>query len=98
VGGREQGWADGVRPRGSRGRGSIELEVIGTVELGGLIASQPNLSGSFWSGFENINLNLLGFAIVGMFIAAWAIALTVWRFGRIEKRWSLHLSTSAKSE
>ena len=65
--------------------------VIGTIELGGLVASELNLSGSFWNWFENIDINLLGFVIVGMFIATWVIALTVWRFGRIEERWSAHL-------
>ena len=48
--------------------------VIGTIEIAGLIASQVNLAGSFWSWFENININLLGFIIVGMFVATWAIA------------------------
>ena len=44
--------------------------------------------GSFWSWFENIDINLLGFIIVGMFVATWAIALSVWHFGRIEERWT----------
>jgi high-affinity nickel-transport protein len=65
--------------------------VIGTIELGGLIAQQLNLGGGFWNGLENINLNLLGFVIVAMFIATWAIALSIWRYGRIEERWSAHL-------
>src|SRR6202034_3197793 len=65
--------------------------VIGTIELGGLMASELNLSGSFWNWFENININMLGFVIVGIFVATWAIALSVWRFGHIEQRWSAHL-------
>ncbi len=65
--------------------------VIGTIELGGLVASKLNLSGSFWNWFENIDINLLGFVIVALFLATWAIALTVWRYGRIEERWSAHL-------
>jgi high-affinity nickel-transport protein len=65
--------------------------MIGTVELGGLVASELKLSGRFWTWFEAININLLGFIIVGMFVATWAIALSVWRFGRIEERWSTHL-------
>jgi high-affinity nickel-transport protein len=68
--------------------------VIGTIELGGLIASELNLSGSFWNWFENININLLGFVIVATFIATWAIALTIWRLGRIEERWTAHLEDS----
>jgi nickel/cobalt transporter (NiCoT) family protein len=61
--------------------------VIGTVELGGLVASKLSLSGSFWSWFENIDINALGLMIAGMFLATWAIALSVWRYGRIEERW-----------
>jgi high-affinity nickel-transport protein len=71
--------------------------VIGTIELGGLIASELNLSGPFWSSFENVNLNLIGFVIVGMFIATWAIALSIWRFGRIEERWSAHLEDAGRA-
>ena len=49
--------------------------VIGTIELGGLLADAGSGSpGSFWSWFENIDLNLLGFVIVGLFVATWAIA------------------------
>jgi high-affinity nickel-transport protein len=66
--------------------------VIGTIEIAGLIASQVNLSGSFWTWFEDININLLGFIIVGMFVATWAIALGVWKFGHIEERWNAHLT------
>ena len=66
--------------------------VIGTVEIGGLIASELNLSGSFWNWFETININFLGFLIVGMFIGTWAIALSVWRLGHIEERWAAHVA------
>ena len=65
--------------------------VIGTIELGGLIAQHLDLSGSFWTWFESIDINLLGFLIVGMFVATWAIALCVWHLGRIEERWGSHL-------
>ena len=33
----------------------------------------------------------LGFMILGMFVATRALAVTVWRYGRIEERWSAHL-------
>jgi high-affinity nickel-transport protein len=68
--------------------------VIGTIELGGLVASKLHFAGSFWSWFEKIDINLLGFVIVGMFLATWATALSVWRFGRIEQRWSAELGRS----
>jgi len=65
--------------------------VIGTIEVGGLIAAELNLSGSFWGWFENIDINVLGFVIVAMFVATWVIALAIWRFGHIEERWTAHL-------
>jgi high-affinity nickel-transport protein len=65
--------------------------LIGTIELGGLVASQLGLSGSFWSYLENIDLNTVGFMIVGIFVATWALALAVWKYGRIEERWSSSL-------
>jgi nickel/cobalt transporter (NiCoT) family protein len=69
--------------------------VIGTVELGGLVARHLDATRGFWGWFQQINLNLLGFVIVGIFVTTWAIALAVWRFGRIEERWSARLDSSA---
>jgi high-affinity nickel-transport protein len=65
--------------------------VIGTIELGGLLASKLRLSGSFWSWLEHIDINMLGFVIVALFVATWGLALFVWRFGRIEERWNARL-------
>jgi len=65
--------------------------IIGTIELGGLVASELNLSGSFWKWFENINISMIGFVIVGMFVITWAIASSIWHFGHIEERWSAEL-------
>ncbi len=70
--------------------------LIGTIELGGLTASQLNLSGPFWNWFEKIDLNMLGFAIVALFVLTWAIALAVWRFGHIEERWNAHVTPAQR--
>ena len=72
--------------------------VIGTIELGGLLASQLQLSGAFWRWFETININALGFVIVGMFVATWAIAVSVWRIGRVEERWTAHLDDGTRRD
>ena len=34
-----------------------------------------------------IDINLLGFVIVGIFVLTWLISLSVWRYGRIEEKW-----------
>ena len=65
--------------------------VIGTIELGGLIADRLSLSGGVWDWLQGIDLNVLGYIIVAMFLATWVIALAVWHYGRIEERWSAHL-------
>jgi high-affinity nickel-transport protein len=62
--------------------------VIGTVELLGLLSQQLNINGRFWTDMQNADINTLGFVIVGLFVATWAIALLIWRFGRIEEKWS----------
>jgi nickel/cobalt transporter (NiCoT) family protein len=62
--------------------------VIGTIELAGLFASKLEARGPFWEWVEAIDINELGFMIVGMFVATWAVALLVWHFGHIEERWS----------
>ncbi|HZP49738.1 MAG TPA: HoxN/HupN/NixA family nickel/cobalt transporter, partial [Actinocrinis sp.] len=59
----------------------------GTVELLSLLAQQLNYTGAFWSWIAGLNLNTVGFVIVGLFIATWVVALAVWKFGRIEERW-----------
>jgi nickel/cobalt transporter (NiCoT) family protein len=68
--------------------------VIGTIELAGLLAQKLGGHGAFWSWVENISINTLGFIIVGMCVATWAIAASVWRFGRIEERWEARLRRS----
>jgi high-affinity nickel-transport protein len=66
--------------------------IIGTVELSGLVFQKLNLSGGFWAWWEKIDINLLGFIIVGLFLATWAIAVSWWRLGHVEERWSRHLA------
>ncbi len=61
--------------------------LIGTIELLGLLPSEIDLHGAFWNFMANFNINVAGFIIVGMFAVTWLVALSVWRFGRIEHRW-----------
>jgi nickel/cobalt transporter (NiCoT) family protein len=63
--------------------------LIGSFELLGLLARQLGLSGGFWNWIAGIDLNVVGFVVVGMFIAIWVAALLIWRFARIEERWAL---------
>jgi high-affinity nickel-transport protein len=68
--------------------------VIGTVELLGLVGEKAKLHGAFWDWVGGIDLNVVGYLIVGLFFATWAIAFAVWRFGNIEEKWSAGLRTA----
>ena len=35
----------------------------------------------------NFNINKAGFVIVGIFVLTWVVALSIWRFGKIEQKW-----------
>jgi nickel/cobalt transporter (NiCoT) family protein len=62
---------------------------IGTVELLGLLGQEFNLSGQFWSFMGNFNINKAGYVIVAVFVLTWAVALAIWKFGKIEQKWDL---------
>ncbi|MFI8068223.1 HoxN/HupN/NixA family nickel/cobalt transporter [Streptomyces sp. NPDC086033] len=66
--------------------------LIGTVELLGLLAEKLGLHGLFWDWISGLDLNLLGFVIVGLFFATWVVALVVWKVGRIEEKWTAALA------
>ena len=60
---------------------------IATIEVAGLVGQEAHLGGGFWAAMAGFNINKAGFVIVGVFVVTWAIALAIWRFGRIEQRW-----------
>jgi high-affinity nickel-transport protein len=65
--------------------------IVGTVELLAVCASKFSLSGGVWGYVASLDLNVVGYFIVALFVATWALAVAIWRFGRIEARWSARL-------
>jgi high-affinity nickel-transport protein len=51
--------------------------IVGTIEL-------LSIAGVV----SNVDLNMVGFVIVGLFVVTWTVALAVWRFARIEEKWA----------
>ncbi len=68
--------------------------VIGSIELIAVFSDKLSLSGGVWDVVSGIDLNFVGYAIAGVFVATWVIAVAVWHFGRIEQRWSARLQES----
>ena len=68
---------------------------IGGIEALGLLAQDGHLNGGFWSFMQNFNINKAGFVIVGVFVLTWMVALAVWRYGGIERKWDEGLRAPA---
>jgi high-affinity nickel-transport protein len=62
--------------------------VIGLLVLTGLIVERLGVESGPLLWVASLDLGHVGFAIVGLFVLTWALALTVWRYGRIEERWA----------
>ena len=61
--------------------------VIGGIVLVGLIVDRLGIESGPLAAIGSADLGSVGFAIVGIFVVVWLVALAVWRFGRIEERW-----------
>ncbi len=66
--------------------------VIGTIELIGVFADRFDITSGPLAWVAGINLDYAGYAIVGLFFLAWAVAIGVWHFGDIENRWGADVS------
>jgi high-affinity nickel-transport protein len=62
--------------------------LIGTIEIFGLLSGELHIHGGFWDFMANFNINKAGFAIAGLFLAVWAIAIGYWRIAKVETRWA----------
>jgi high-affinity nickel-transport protein len=74
--------------------------VIGGIEVLSLIPYEVkgiSRSHGFWGFMYNFNINAAGFAIVGLFILTWAGAMLIWRYGRIEEKWSAKLTPARET-
>ncbi|MFF4649159.1 HoxN/HupN/NixA family nickel/cobalt transporter [Streptacidiphilus sp. ASG 303] len=72
--------------------------VVGGIELTGLVAEKTGATGGPLGWIGGLDLNQVGYAIVGLFVLTWLVALAVWRFGRIEEKWSAGLRGGAPEE
>ncbi len=72
--------------------------LIGTIELLGLLGQEAGLNSPFWNVVKDFNINTAGFAIVGLFVATWAIALVYWRLARVEEKWNDALVSESLDE
>ena len=65
--------------------------LIGGIEIISILTEKLDITTGLLATIGSVDLNSVGYWIVGLFVATWAVALAVWRFGRIEQRWETHL-------
>jgi high-affinity nickel-transport protein len=62
---------------------------VGGIETLGLIQAACNLTGWFWNPIATINgdtaFGILGYAIIGLFIAAWIVSVAVYKLQRYDE-------------
>ena len=62
--------------------------VIGVIVLVDLLTERLGIDAGPLAVIGSANLEFVGFAIVGLFVTTWIVALLVWRYGRIEEKWT----------
>jgi nickel/cobalt transporter (NiCoT) family protein len=62
--------------------------LIGTIEIAGLLSAELHIHGGFWDFMAAFDINRAGFAIAGLFVLVWAVAIAYWRLGKLDQRWT----------
>ncbi|GGL20614.1 HoxN/HupN/NixA family nickel/cobalt transporter [Mangrovihabitans endophyticus] len=62
--------------------------LVGSIELIGLLHDNAGWVDPFTTWVSAINLNSVGFLVVGLFVLTWIVALSYWRLARVEERWA----------
>ncbi|MEV0274871.1 HoxN/HupN/NixA family nickel/cobalt transporter [Streptomyces sp. NPDC050610] len=69
--------------------------IIGGIELISILSDQLGWDTGIIGWIGSLDLNSVGFVIVGLFAAVWLVALAIWRFGRVEEKWSAGVRPAA---
>jgi high-affinity nickel-transport protein len=69
--------------------------VIGVVELVSVLSERFGIHSGPLAWVGSVNLSDAGFWIVGLFVVTWLVSIAIWRWGRIEERWSPALTDSS---
>jgi nickel/cobalt transporter (NiCoT) family protein len=72
--------------------------IIGTIELVSILTDKLDITSGPLAAIGGLDLNYVGFVIAGLFVLTWAVALLVWRYARIEEKWTAQLAASGSSD
>jgi len=63
-----------------------------------ILADKADIHSGPIGWIAGLDLNNVGYAIVGLFVLTWVVALAVWRFARIEERWTMPVVERAPAD
>ncbi|WP_330281625.1 HoxN/HupN/NixA family nickel/cobalt transporter [Streptomyces sp. NBC_00588] len=61
---------------------------IGTIELVGVLHDKLGLTDTVTEWISGLDLDNVGYVIVGLFVVVWAAALGYWKVAKVEQRWA----------
>jgi high-affinity nickel-transport protein len=61
---------------------------IATAEVASFVSGSLRLDSGLWSWTEAITSGTVGWLIIFMFAGTWLASILIWRYGRIEEKWS----------
>ncbi len=62
--------------------------VVGVIVLTGVMVDRLHIESGPLAAVGALELDLVGYIVVGLFVVTWVVALSIWRFGRIEERFA----------
>ena len=65
--------------------------IIGSIELISILTEKAGITSGPLAAIANLNLDLVGYTIVTLFVITWVLAVIIWKYGRIEEKWSASL-------
>jgi high-affinity nickel-transport protein len=68
--------------------------VIGTIEIVALLHDDAGIENPVTDWIAGMDLNHVGFIVVGLFVVVWAVAVAYWRLARVEHRWNVRTGTT----
>ena len=66
----------------------IAALIIGLIELLQIMEDKLHLNGTFWNIIQSMQFDYLGYILVALFLITWLISTLIWKFGKVEQRWS----------
>ena len=61
--------------------------VVGVIVLTGLLVDKLDITTGPLAVIGTLELNAVGYIVVGLFVVTWAVAVAVWKLGRIEEKY-----------